>query len=174
LTAVTIFWVVPAGSMLAVSQPASLIANEVNAILDRNATSELHRSKTTVRASGALIFLNSPAYGLWVASGAAAWAQGASPVSGYAIAANAGALGATADGAALAAVLGAVDGVVPAHAAKTIATVASNAASGDHLVDRIILGTPPLSPSPDRRASLSGASGRTPPRALRARGCPEA
>ena len=56
------------------SQPASLIANELNAIFDRNATSEPQRSKTTVRASGALIFLNSPAYG--------AVPQGASPVAG--------------------------------------------------------------------------------------------
>jgi hypothetical protein len=77
------------------------------------------------------------------------------------MAVKAGAL-AAADGAvlagALAAVLGAADGVVPAHAAKTIATVASNAASGDHLGDRIILGTPPLCPfARTIGASLSGA-----------------
>jgi hypothetical protein len=124
----------------------------------------LHKSKTTVLASGALIFLNSPTYGLCLASGAAAWAHGASPVSGYWMGVNAAALGlagavvgATLAGA-LAAVLGAVDAVVPAHAAKTIATVASNAANGDHLGDRIILGTPPLCPfARTIGASLSGA-----------------
>src|SRR5436190_7156988 len=71
-----------AGSTCDWSHALSLIANELNAILDRNATSGLHRSKTTVLASVAVIFLNSPPYLSWVASGAAAWPQGASPDSG--------------------------------------------------------------------------------------------
>jgi len=61
LSSVTIAWLSAlAGSILALSHSVSLIANEVNAILDRNATSGTQSSKTTVLASIAEIFLNSP------------------------------------------------------------------------------------------------------------------
>ena len=83
LTSDTIAWlVVPAGSTFDSSQPVSLMPNEVNAIFERNATSALHSSKTTVCASVALIFLKLPVYARCVASGASAWPHGASPVSG--------------------------------------------------------------------------------------------
>src|SRR5260221_12658833 len=83
LTWSTIAWLSGlVGSMCDWSQALSLMANELNAILDRNATSGLHKSNTTVLASTAVIFLNSPPYLSWVASGAAAWPHGASPVSG--------------------------------------------------------------------------------------------
>ena len=90
---------------------------------------------------------------------------------------KAGALLAGAElGAVLAGVLGAVEAVVPLHAAKTIATVATNAASGDHLGDRVILGTPPLGPSPGPSVppcpALAGAGAHA--RALTARECPAA
>ena len=52
----------------------SLIANELKAIFDRKATSGLQRSKTTVFASTAVIFLKLPVYG--------STPHGASPVSG--------------------------------------------------------------------------------------------
>src|SRR5512141_2692570 len=83
LTSETIAWLSGlVGSILACSHAVSLIANELKAILDRKATSGLHRSKTTVFASTAVIFLKLPVYAACVASGAAAWPHGASPVAG--------------------------------------------------------------------------------------------
>ena len=78
----TMSWPTTSGLMFFVSQAVSLIANELNAIFERNATSGLHRSKTTVFASTAVIFLKLPWYLSCFASGAAACPQGASPVSG--------------------------------------------------------------------------------------------
>ena len=61
LTSETIAWLSGLlGSTFASIQAVSLIANDVNAIFDRNATSGLHSSKTTVLASVALIFLKLP------------------------------------------------------------------------------------------------------------------
>ena len=51
------FWL---GSIFSRSQSASLMPNAENAIFDRNATSGVHRSNTTVVASVALIFLMLP------------------------------------------------------------------------------------------------------------------
>ena len=60
-TSVTIGWVpVFSGSMCEVSQPASLMANAGAAILERNATSGLHSSNTTVSRSFAVIRLRLP------------------------------------------------------------------------------------------------------------------
>ncbi len=81
-TSDTMSWPTTSGSMCDLSQAVSLIANELNAIFERKATSGLHRSKTTVFASTAVIFLKLPVYLSCVASGAAAWPHGASPVSG--------------------------------------------------------------------------------------------
>jgi hypothetical protein len=61
LTSDTIAWfVVPAGSTCDSIHPVSLMPNEVKATFDRNATSELQSSNTTVFSSVALIFLMLP------------------------------------------------------------------------------------------------------------------
>ena len=83
LTAVTMAcWPVTFASMCDLSQPASLMENAGEAILERNATSGAHSSKTTVRASLALIRLMLPAYAPWLASGGAVWPHGATPLAG--------------------------------------------------------------------------------------------
>ncbi len=115
-----------------------MIANEVNAIFDRNATSGLHSLEDDRARVGGADLLEVALVLVVRASGASASPHGASPVAGYAIPSNAPAEadGATLPGASLAGALG--DAVVPVQAAM-IAAVPSNAANrSGKLAERVM------------------------------------
>src|SRR3954453_748538 len=121
----------------------SLIANELNAIFERNATSGAQRSKRTVFASTAVSFLNVPVYG--------ATPHGASPLVGYEVAVNGSLLPAEAGALAAPELALGLGDAAPLQAVKTIAAIASNANS-DHLGDRDMLSSSSSNGPPGRTA----------------------